>query len=146
MKTRILTFLVAILFIACEENIEDNGPSIKTAFEVKNGTSKDIEISLYKPDNLLFISRNISAGDSSIMDEGFLHPAPNGPSYSLTNSLDSAVILFDDGKKLTQCFFNRGVKDTVNNVLSDRFYQSFEEQGRIRKQFILTEQDYQRAQ
>lgn len=146
MKKSIIILLLTLPFLACEEIIEDNGPSVPVALEFKNSTSKGAEIKLYRPDNALFMSGNIAAGDSSLLDEGYLHPAPNGPSYSLTNSLDSAVILFDDGKKLTQTFFNRGVMDTVNNVLSDRFYQSIEEQGRIRKQFILTELDYQRAQ
>jgi hypothetical protein len=76
-----------------------------------------------------------------------LHPAPGGPTYSLTNSIDSAIIEFNDGKKLIQTVSSRGNSDTINNILIDIFYKNFESINPdfVRKQFTIKNSDYIRA-
>jgi hypothetical protein len=145
MNKIVISVIIVFFAFSCKEIEEENGPSIKVVFEFKNNSSKNVEIKLYKPDNFLLISKSVTPSDSALLDEGFLHPAPNGPTYRLTNNLDSAELIFSDGKRLVQTMGSRGITDTINNILSDRFYKSIPELGRTRMQFTLTEQDYLRA-
>lgn len=146
MKCLMILLTICILF-GCEEIEEENGKSIFIKFEVKNSTSNNIKLTLYRSDDSLFKQVEILASDSIIVDEGYLHPAPGGPTYSLTNSLDSAIIEFYDGKKLIQTVGSMGRNDTINNILLDRYYNNFESTNPdfVRKQFTIKNSDYLRA-
>lgn len=138
--------LFAAFLMACEPIVEEQGPRAKVVLEVKNSSTVDVELRAYSQNGALYLAKGIAAGDSQMVEEGFMNPAPHGPTYALTQGLDSAVFLFSDGKKLTQCFWERGLKDSINNVLSSQFYRIINEPDRARLQFDLTEQDYLRAQ
>lgn len=149
MKTLPFLFILIILssFQGCRKNQEESGKSVLVKLEIKNASSRKVFISLFDRNNTLFKNVEISSLDSMIVEEGFLHPAPAGPNYSLTNSLDSAIIEFSDGKKLIQTARSRGNNDNINNVLIDIFYKNFEslKPEFVRKQFTITESDYLRA-
>lgn len=144
---KILVVLIICSLIGCKKIEEENGKSIIIKFEVKNSTSNNLRITLFRSNDSLFKNIEIFASDSMIIDEGFLHPAPGGPTYSLTNSIDSAIIEFNDGKKLIQTVGSRGRNDTINNILLDRYYKNFESTNPdfVRKQFIIKNSDYLRA-
>lgn len=144
---KILVVLIIYSLIGCKKNEEENGKSIFIKFEVKNSTSNNLRLTLFRSNDSLFKNIEISASDSLIIDEGFLHPAPGGPTYSLTNSIDSAIIEFNDGKKLIQTVGSRGKNDTINNILIDNFYKNFESTNPdfVRKQFTIKNSDYLRA-
>lgn len=144
---KILVVLIIYSLIGCEKIEEENGKSIIIKFEVKNSTSNNLRLTLFRSNDSLFKNIEIFASDSLIIDEGFLHPAPGGPTYSLTNSIDSAIIEFNDGKKLIQTVGSRGKNDTINNILLDIFYKNFESTNPdfVRKQFTIKNSDYLRA-
>lgn len=144
---KILVVLIIYSLIGCKKIEEENGKSIFIKFEVKNSTSNNLRLTLFRSNDSLFKNIEISASDSLIIDEGFLHPAPGGPTYSLTNSIDSAIIEFNDGKKLIQTVGSRGKNDTINNILLDNFYKNFESTNPdfVRKQFTIKNSDYLRA-
>jgi hypothetical protein len=146
MKSLIFVLALCSLF-GCKKTEEENGKSILIKFEVKNNTSYDLKISLFRSNDSLFKDVQIAALDSLIIDEGFLHPAPGGLSYNITNSIDSGIIEFNDGKKLIQTVGSRGRNDTINNILLDRFYKNFESTNPdiVRKQFTIKNSDYLRA-
>ena len=146
-----MKYLIIILTIlsqlGCKKIEEENGKSIFIKFEVKNNTSNSLILTLFRSNDSLFKSIEVFASDSLIIDEVFLHPAPGGPTYKLTNSLDSAILEFNDGKKLIQTVGSRGRNDTINNLLLDRYYKNFESTNPdfVRKQFTITNSDYLRA-
>ncbi len=143
----LIIILTILSLIGCEGTEEENGESVFIKFEIKNSTSNNIKLSLFRRNDSLFKYVEIFASDSLIVDEGYLHPAPGGSSYKLTNSLDSAIIEFNDGKKLIQTVGSRGRNDTINNILLDRFYKNFESTNPdfVRKQFTIKNSDYLRA-
>jgi hypothetical protein len=140
----ILFSALIIIFSSCKGEDEDV-KSMNFRFIVKNESFKNITIYFYYPNNNLYKQISISSNDSAIVDEGNISPV-GGSTFSLTNSLDSAIILFADGKKLIQTFYERGNNDTINNVLSSLHYKSLTPNESIKNQlFILTENDYLRA-
>lgn len=147
MKHATIFLMLISSLIGCRKIEEEKGNSIFIKFEVKNLTSKDLKLLLFRSNDSLFKNVQIIAGDSMIIDEGFLHPAPGGPTYYLTSSLDSAVVEFSDGKKLIQTAGERGNNDTINNMLIDIYYKIFEQFNTeiVRKQFVVNENDYLRA-
>lgn len=147
MKHTIIFLVIISSLIGCQKIEEEKGKSIFIKFEVKNLTSKDLKLMLFRSNDSLYKKVQIIAGDSMITDEGFLHPAPGGPTYSLTSSLDSAIIKFSDGKTLIQTAGERGINDTINNILVDihyRIYEHFNSEN-VRQQFIINESDYMRS-
>ncbi len=145
---KILAVLIIYSLIGCNKNEEENGKSIFIKFEVKNSTSNNITLTLFRSNDSLFKNVEIIASDSLIVDEGYLHSAPGGSSYKLTNSLDSAIIEFSDGKKLIQTVGSRGNNDTINNILLVKYYKNIESRNTdfIKKQFTINNNDYLRAQ
>lgn len=145
---KIMIILTIYSLLGCNKTEEENGKSIYIKFEVKNSTSNDLKLTLFRSNDSLFKDVKIAALDSLILDEGFLHPAPGGPTYSLTNSIDSAIIEFKDGKKLIQTVGSRGRNDTINNILFDSYYKNFESINSdfVRKQFTIKNSDYLRAE
>ncbi len=142
-----LIILIIYCLFGCNKTEEENGKSIFIKFEIKNSTSNSLKLTLFRSNDSLFKHVEIFASDSLIIDEGFLHPAPGGSSFNLTNSIDSAIIEFDDGKKLIQTYGSRGNNDTINNILLDRYYKNFESTNPdfVRKQFTIKNSDYLRA-
>ncbi len=149
MKNLKIISLIAMLSInySCDENIEASGISTLVKLEVRNNAKKNVTIDFYYSNRTLFKKVLINSQDSIVVEEGYLRPAPTGPEYSLTHSLDSAIIVFEDGKVLTQTFFDRGNNDTINNILISSNYKSFESFNPTfaRLQFTLTQADYLRA-
>jgi hypothetical protein len=137
----ILFSALIIIFSSCKGEDEDV-KSRFVQFEIKNESNKDATIFLYRINNDLFKSLKLNSGDSNILDEGFTRRAPSYPTYSLTLSIDSAVIIFSDNKKLIQTYAPRGYNDTINNILDDRFYNDVN--GKLR--FTLKQSDYLRSQ
>jgi hypothetical protein len=135
------------VFQGCKDETEEIGKTGKVKIELKNSSTKDANVLLFYPDNSMFKDLYIKSNDSVIAEEGFLRPAPTGPTYNLTVNLDSAVIIFSDGKKLVQTFGARGNNDSINNILQDLRFKYFESKNPefTRKQFTITEADYQRA-
>jgi hypothetical protein len=146
MKSALFVLFFSSILFGCKE-VEEKGKSVSVKIEVKNSSTKNLRVLLFFPNNSLFKDLNINSLDSIIVEEGFLHPAPDGPSYYLTNGVDSAEIIFSDGRKLIQTFYERGNNDTVNNILQDLRYKYFESFNPdfTRKQFTITEDDYNRA-
>ena len=146
MKKLLIILTICTLF-GCKKIEEENGKSIFMKFEVKNVSSYNLKLSLFRSNDSLFKNIEIFASDSLIIDEGFLHPAPGGPTYNITNSIDSAVIEFADGKKLIQTVGSRGNNDTTNNILFDRYYRNLEttKSDFVKKQFTISNSDYLRA-
>jgi len=140
---RYLLILTACILI-CACNKENPEQSSRVRLEIRNLSSQDVELFLYNRVNQLKINESIASMDSAIVEEGFIHPAPGGPTYLLTTSnLDSAVIAFEDGKKLVQTRPSREKNDTINNILFDSSYVIYDEEGRL--QYTLTQEDYERA-
>lgn len=146
-KTTFIILTLSIIMFGCKKIKEEQGKTVLVKFEVKNTSTKNLKIFLFKPNDSLFKLIDINAGDSVFADEGFLRPAPTGPTYHLTNILDSAVILFSDGKMLIQTSRNGSNIDTINNIHLSRNYQYFNEKNPdfSRQQFTITENDYLRA-
>lgn len=144
----LLFFLIITSLFGCKKLEEENGNSIRLQFEVKNSSDYNLRLKLYSSNDSLFKNVEILTSDSLIADEGFLHPAPGGPTYHLTNSLDSAIIEFNDGKKLIQTRGSRGNNDTINNILLNKYYKNFESINSdfSKKQFTIYNNDYLRAQ
>jgi hypothetical protein len=143
-----LVFMLALYsLLGCNKTEEENGKSIYIKFEVKNSTSNDLKLTFFRSNDSIFKYIQIKTLESLIIDEGFLHPAPGGPSYNMTNSIDSAIIEFNDGKKLIQTAGSRGKNDTINNILLDRYYTNYESINPdfVRKQFTIKNSDYLRA-
>lgn len=147
MKTNIFILISFSILVGCKKIDKEVGKSSKIKFEVKNNSTKDCKIFLYYNNDSLYKMIEIKYLDSHIVDEGILGPAPYGPTYSLTNSLDSSIIEFSDGKKLTQKFYERGNNDEINNILSSIYYKNYEylNPNFVRKQFVIYESDYLRA-
>ena len=85
--------------------------------------------------------------DSILVDEGNIDPV-GGCSYHLTNSIDSAEILFSDDKKLMQICCERGINDTINNILTPVFYKGMVNRPKetmSKMMFTITEADHLRA-
>jgi hypothetical protein len=140
----IISAFLSIIIQSCEDE-DRNVKSMNFRFFVKNESLRNLTIYFYYPNNDLYKQISISSNDSTIVDEGNISPV-GGSTFSLTNSLDSAIILFADGKKLIQTFYERGNNDTINNVLSSMHYKSLTPNESIKNQlFILTENDYLRA-
>lgn len=134
----------AVLFSSCGD--EEIAQSTKVKFEILNLSTQNVELFIYGRNNQLEISESIRFMDSTIVEEGFIHPAPDGPDYKLTTSrLDSAVIVFADDRKLTQTAFSRGNNDAVNNILIESHYIINNEQDISRFQFTISLADYERA-
>jgi hypothetical protein len=148
MKTLLIIITALFVVQGCKEETEGLGKTWTIYFEVTNKSTKDARIMLYKTNNELFRDTLIKSSDSAIVDQGFLHPAPDGPTYQLTRTLDSAEIIFSDGRKLIQTSGLRGNNDFVNNILLGINYTNYEVQNTdiVRDQFVLTEDDYLRAQ
>lgn len=139
----LLILTACVLICACNEE-EPKYSVVRVTFEIRNLSSQDVELFLYNRVNQLKINESIASMDSAIVEEGFIHPAPGGPTYLLTTSnLDSAVIAFEDGKKLVQTRPSREKNDTINNILFDSSYVIYDEEGRL--QYTLTQEDYERA-
>jgi len=143
MKQILILFLASIIiFSSCKGEDEDGANKARfIQFEIKNESNKDATIFLYGSYNDLFKSLKVNSGDSSIMDQGSTGQAPSPPTYSLTRTLDSAVILFSDNKKLIQTYAARGNNDTINNILDDLFYNDVNGKSR----FTLKQSDYLRS-
>jgi len=142
MKHILILFLsLVIIFPSCDENEDDNVKGRFIQFEIKNESDKEVTIFLYRRNNDLFRNLKLNSGDSSILDEGTIGKAPRLPTYSLTMSIDSAIIVFSNNKKLTQTFKDRGNNDTINNILNIFFYYNVN--GKLR--FTLKQSDYLRA-
>lgn len=144
---KILIVLIIYSLFGCKKIEEENGKSIFIKFEVKNNSSYNLKLSLFRSNDSLFKNIEIFASDSLIIDEGFLHPAPGGPTYNITNSIDSVIIEFADGKKIIQTVGSRGNNDTINNILLDRYYINLETTNPVfvKKQFTISNSDYLRA-
>ena len=143
---RYLLILTACVLI-CACNKENPEQSSRVRLEIRNLSSQDVELFLYDRVNELAINESIASMDSAIVEEGFIHPAPGGPTYLLTSSnLDSAVIVFDDGKKLVQTSYARSSYDSINNILHPTFYKGFIDESATRLQFTISNSDYDRAE
>jgi len=139
--------LTSFVLFGCKGMEEELGKTVKVKIEVKNNSTKNLKIILFTPNDSLFKLVNINSLDSVIVEEGFLRPAPTGPTYYLTSSIDSAIIEFSDGKILLQTSGSRGNNDLINNILLDINYKYYETTNPefTRKQFTITESDYLRA-
>ncbi len=145
MKYLFFIILALPLMQSCDKPDDASAKTISFQFIVKNSTSKNVDLFLYTTSNNLFNTITIKSLDSQIVDEGNVSPV-GGTTYSITNSLDSAVFKFVDSKILIQTVSSRGINDTINNVLSSVFYKSISPDETIKKKiFVLTENDYQRA-
>jgi hypothetical protein len=140
MKKLIQFFLLALFIQSCEDEVKNDKTKF-VSFETKNETTMNATIRLFRRNNDLFKEIIINSGDSSIVDEGYDTP-PYTPTFSLTVSIDSAVILFSDNKKLIQTIENRGNNDNINNILRRDFYVNVNNKLR----FTLKQSDYLRAQ
>jgi hypothetical protein len=141
MKYTLIIILISSIIQSCQESEDISVKARYSQFEIKNESNKDVTIFLYRRNNDLFKSIIVNAGDSVIMDEGNETP-PNTPTFSLTVSIDSAVILFSDNKRLTQTTGDRGNNDIINNILDRSFYYDINKKNR----FTLKESDYLRSQ
>ena len=143
MKLVIFICLLSLLVSSCHET--DSGNSIYHEYWLKNESGKTVTLYLYKKDSSLFSS--IVALDSSLhlIDKGENDPG-FGMQYYITNRLDSAQFIFSDGKKLVQTYLEKGLNDTINNVLAEAFYKpaSTTENKRVLV-FTLTPSDYNRS-
>ena len=140
MKYIFTIIMISSLFQSCKDPSELNIKARFIQFEIKNESSKDVTIYLYKRNNDFYKSVNVYHGDSAILDEGYETP-PYTPTYAITVSIDSAVILFSDNKRLIQTFENRGNNDTVNNILDRSFYSEINKKYK----FSLKQSDYLRS-
>ena len=143
-----LTALLALFMQNCKENIESEGDTALVKIEILNLSDKKVRIMLFHSNQSIFKDANINSLDSVILDEGFIHPAPGPITYKLTlSSIDSAQIIFADGKKLIQTYFKENYLDTINNLLRRDDYKTFESQNPsfARLQFTLNQSDYLRA-
>ncbi len=143
MKTFKFLIIICFLFSNCDET--DKGNLVNYKFYIKNETGKSFSLSLFKQNNSLFSSTSINIDSIELLDEGFLDPGFD-IQFSLTKDLDSAEFIFSDGKKLVQTYFNRGINDTINNVLSSSYFK-MSNSNEITKTFFFTlsENDYLRA-
>ena len=151
MKMNIIFFMsvtvfvsILLIFNSCDKTDQDAN-SYSFTYMLKNQSGKDIELGLYNPDNTLFKKYVVAMDSTVLLDKGVSNPV-TGTDLHLINSLDSAVFTFNDGRILVQTFYNRGVSDTVNNVLSVKSYQTVSSVKNSHKLlFILTEEDYNRS-
>ncbi len=146
MKKLLILVSFFSIIISCKRD-DSNQKTILFRFFIKNETSKNVKISFFYPNNELFKEISINSNDSILVDEGSLQIAPRGPSYNLTYSIDSAIIDFEDGKKIIQTIGIRSNNDTINNILLINNYKRYEmvNPNYVRKQFTVTTQDYLRA-
>lgn len=138
MKYLILASLLVLL--GCKNDTDQGVKSQFVRFDIKNESDKEVTIFLYRRNNELFKEQLLKSGETAILDEGY-ESAPYSPTYSLTVSLDSAFILFEDNKTLVQTIRNQTQNDSINNILNRLFYVKFN--GNLR--FTLRQSDYLRA-
>jgi hypothetical protein len=138
--------LISFSLLSCRnEEVTVALSSIK--IELKNASSQNTRFLFFDFDGSVYKEALINSGDSIIIEEGVINPAPDGPTYSITMALDSAQIIFPNMKKLIQTKGeNRTFRDTVNSVLHETYYKRYSEGNFTRMQFTLTEEDYLRAQ
>ncbi len=150
MKTQIFQLVLILLFLnSCDKNDGGNYAYKSWSMEIENSSGHQIRIQCYS--NLLPVlntDTTLSINQRYILSTGDEDPLSSGPDLISRSVFDSAVIIFDGGKKLvyTHNKLLGFMNDSANNILWKENYFFISKSGNHEVfRYVIDESDYQRA-
>jgi len=145
MKYIIILSSFLCLLSSCEEEEDSKMKPLFLKFEIENVSGTSVDVQVFKTNNQLFRLFNLKNSESIIADSGLVDAFSQ--TYMLTTTkLDSAILTFSNGKKLTQTYTNKGFNDTINNILVGDYYMLKSAVGNNRHMiFTISKEDSLRA-
>lgn len=150
--TKYLIMFLAFLLQSCDKKTvapeEKEKSELRYRYYAKNNSGETAYVYLYRWDNSILTAVGINPSDSMMIDYSF-NSTKGTFMQELYRTLDSAIILFPNDKKLVQTISlngNRITRDTINNILSPDNYKTVKtDETSYQSTFTLTENDYLRA-
>lgn len=150
MKQTLLLLFIVLVLLSCDKKDGGNYPYHNWSMAIENRSTHVLRLKFYSYlTPIVNVDTTLSINQNYILTKGNEDPLGSGPDLISSGIFDSAVVIFDDGKKLVYTH-NKALgvlNDSVNNLLLKGNYLSGSISGN-NEVFIyfFDDSDYQRAE